>query len=76
MNLPANFSGNSLSENELEQKFGDSKEIMKTSAHALEGKTYFPNHTNISIAIDIAAQVASCGYEQGTGWGKQVNQLS
>jgi len=76
LNLLPNFSGNRLSKDELEQKFGDSKEIMKTVHDALEGKTYLPNHTNISMAIDIAAQVASCGYEHGTGWGKYVNQLS
>lgn len=74
LNILANFSGNNLSKDELEQKFGDSKEIMKTATHALEGKTYLPNDINISIAVDIAAQVASCGYEHGTSWGKQVKQ--
>ncbi|CAJ1979070.1 unnamed protein product [Sphenostylis stenocarpa] len=67
--------GNSLSEEELEQKFGDSKEIVKTVAHAFEGKTYLPSDVNISIVVDIATQVASCGYEHGTGWGKQVGWI-
>ncbi|KAK7342084.1 hypothetical protein VNO80_25027 [Phaseolus coccineus] len=67
--------GNNLSKDELEQKFGDSNEIMKTVAHALEGKTYLPNDINISIAVDIAAQVSSCGYEHGTSWGKQVGWI-
>ncbi|KAK8464019.1 hypothetical protein PHAVU_011G101700 [Phaseolus vulgaris] len=75
-NLPNRMeNGNNLSKDELEQKFGDSKEIMKTATHALEGKTYLPNDINISIAVDIAAQVASCGYEHGTSWGKQVGWI-
>jgi len=74
LKLLANFSGNRLSDDELEQKFGNSKEMMKTAARALEGKTHLPNDIDISIAVDIAAQVASCGYEHGSGWGKQVKQ--
>lgn len=65
------FSGNSISEEELKQKFGASKEMMKSAACALEGRTS-PNAINIAKVIDLANQVAGCGYEYGTGWGKQV----
>ena len=66
------FSGNSISEEELKQKFGTSKEIMKSVACTLEGRTYSYNDINISNVVDVASQVAGCAYEYGTGWGKQV----
>ncbi|XP_027345546.1 cellulose synthase-like protein H1 isoform X2 [Abrus precatorius] len=64
--------GNSMSEEELKQKFGASKEVVKSAAHALKGRTYSPNHINISKAVEVASQVAGYGYEYGTAWGKQV----
>ncbi|XP_040872662.1 cellulose synthase-like protein H1 isoform X3 [Glycine max] len=66
------FSGNSISEEELKQKFGTSKEIMKSVACTLEGRTYSYNDINISNVVDVASQVAGCAYEYGTGWGKQM----
>lgn len=56
----------------MKQKFGASKELMKSAACALEGRTYSPNAVNIANVIEAASQVAGCGYEYGTGWGKQV----
>lgn len=67
--------GNSISEKELKQKFGASKEIMNSAAYALEGRTNSPNDINISNVVDVANQVAACGYESGTGWGKQVGWI-
>ncbi|TKY66990.1 Cellulose synthase protein H1 [Spatholobus suberectus] len=67
--------GNSVSEEELKQKLGASKEVMKAAAHALEGRTYSLDDINISNAVDVASQVASCGYEYGTSWGKQVGWI-
>ena len=43
---------------------------MKSVAHALKGKTNSPDH--LSNSIDTAYQVAGCGYEHGTSWGRQV----
>ncbi|KAK7404889.1 hypothetical protein VNO78_05930 [Psophocarpus tetragonolobus] len=67
--------GNGISEEELKQKFGASKEIMKSVADALEGRTYSPNDINISNIVDVACQAAGCGYEYGTEWGKQVGWI-
>ncbi|KAK7312700.1 hypothetical protein VNO77_36772 [Canavalia gladiata] len=67
--------GNSISEEEIKRKFGASKEIMKSVAQALEGKTYSPNDINISNMVDVATQVAGYGYEYGTAWGKQVGWI-
>ncbi|TKY66991.1 Cellulose synthase protein H1 [Spatholobus suberectus] len=63
------------SEEELKQKFGASKEIMKSAAYALEGRTYSSNDINISNVVDVASQIAGYGYEYGTGWGKQVGWI-
>ncbi|RDX99405.1 Cellulose synthase-like protein H1, partial [Mucuna pruriens] len=67
--------GKSISKEELKQKFGASKEIMKSAAYALEGRAYWSNDINISKAVEVASQVAACGYEYGTGWGKQVGWI-
>ncbi|KAK7342083.1 hypothetical protein VNO80_25026 [Phaseolus coccineus] len=67
--------GNSISEEELKQKFGASKEIMKSAGCGLEGRRYSANAINIGQVIDLASQVAGCGYEYGTGWGKQVGWI-
>jgi len=45
---------------------------MKSAGCALEGRRCSPNAINIAQVIDLASQVAGCGYEYGTGWGKQV----
>ena len=54
------------------QKFGSSREIVKSAADALEGKTYSANYSNPSSFLEAAIQVSACGYEFGTAWGKQV----
>ncbi|CAJ1979071.1 unnamed protein product [Sphenostylis stenocarpa] len=71
----AKVSGKSISEEELKQKFGASKEMMKSAACALEGRTYSPNDINIANAIEVANDVSGYGYEYGTGWGKQVGWI-
>ena len=65
------FAGEILSNQELTQIFGGSKELVKSASLALQDKTYPPN-PNISKSLEEAHRVASCGYESGTGWGKQV----
>ena len=55
---------------EILKRVGSSKELMKSVAHALKGKTNSPDH--LSNSIDTAYQVAGCGYEHGTSWGRQV----
>ena len=52
---------------EILKRVGTSKELMKSVAHALKGKTNSPDH--LSNSIDTAYQVASCGYEHGTSLG-------
>ncbi|KAL2328376.1 hypothetical protein Fmac_021803 [Flemingia macrophylla] len=62
----------STSGNELKQKFGALKEFVKSVANALEGRTNSTNDIKISNYVDLANQIAACGYEYGTEWGKQV----
>lgn len=69
-----NVAENNLSEVELKQKFGASKELMKSVNHALEGKTFSASDIDVTNVVEEAIQVASYGYEYGTGWGKQVCQ--
>ncbi|KAJ1381427.1 Protein kinase-like domain superfamily [Sesbania bispinosa] len=69
------FAGNSISEEELKQKFGTSKELINSVVHALEGRTYSPNDINISNTIDVAGIVASYRYEYETDWGEQVGWI-
>ncbi|KAL4620098.1 hypothetical protein ACB092_06G128900 [Castanea dentata] len=57
---------------EILKRVGSSKELMKSVAHALKGKTNSPDH--LSNSIDTAYQVAGCGYEHGTSWGRQVQE--
>ncbi|XP_075672234.1 cellulose synthase-like protein H1 isoform X2 [Castanea sativa] len=56
---------------EILKRVGSSKELMKSVAHALKGKT---NSPDLSNSIDTAYQVAGCGYEHGTSWGRQVQE--
>ncbi|KEH29713.1 putative cellulose synthase (UDP-forming) [Medicago truncatula] len=67
--------GNNLSEVELKQKFGTSKELMKSVGHALEDRTYSASDISVNKAVEEAIHVASYGYEYGTGWGKQVGWM-
>ena len=64
-----------ISDEELIQKFGRSKEFMISATDALEEKTNLSCH-NISDSLDASSQVASCGYEYGSGWGTQVTNLT
>nr|POE98882.1 cellulose synthase-like protein h1 [Quercus suber] len=57
---------------EILKSVGSSKKLMKSIAHALKGKTNSPDH--LSNSIDTSYQVASCGYEHGTSWGRQVQE--
>ncbi|KAK4255330.1 hypothetical protein QN277_008342 [Acacia crassicarpa] len=66
--------GNSTSDEELAQIFGGSKDLVKSAALAFKDKTYSPN-PNISKSLEEAHRVASCGYEYGSGWGKQVGWM-
>ena len=52
--------------------FGSSKELAKSAANALMGETNSPNSIIPSDFIEKASRVASCVYESGTAWGKQV----
>ncbi|XP_011007182.1 PREDICTED: cellulose synthase-like protein H1 [Populus euphratica] len=60
-----------LTEKEQLRVFGNSKEFVRSAAHALQGKA----NTSPEILpklIEAAHQVAGCGYEYGTSWGKEV----
>jgi len=46
---------------------------MKSVGHALEERTYSASdNIDVNKVVEEAIQVASYGYEYGTGWGKQV----
>jgi len=63
------MAGNLVEDKLLE--FGSSKELIKSVAHAFKGKRDPPNH--LWDSIEAAHQVASCGYESSTSWGKEVS---
>jgi hypothetical protein len=52
-------------------KFGSSKELIKSAAYALKGKTDPP--TNLRNSIQAAYQVSGSSYEYGTSWGTKVS---
>ncbi|KHN44862.1 cellulose synthase-like protein H1 isoform X2 [Glycine soja] len=64
-----------LGEKILIQQFGRSKEFVKSAAVALDGKAYLPKDISPSNFIEAAIQVARCGYECGTFWGKKIGWL-
>ncbi|XP_058759228.1 cellulose synthase-like protein H1 isoform X1 [Vicia villosa] len=66
---------NKLSEKELKQKFGTSKELMKSVNHALERRNYSSMDINVKKGVEEASQVACNAYEYGTSWGKQVGWM-
>ncbi|KAI4334134.1 hypothetical protein L6164_018864 [Bauhinia variegata] len=66
--------GKSL-DHELFQKFGNSKGLVKSVAHAFEGKKHNHNDIYPTDSLEAAREVADCEYECGTGWGKQVGWL-
>uniref|UniRef100_A0A2N9J5C4 Glycosyltransferase 2-like domain-containing protein n=1 Tax=Fagus sylvatica TaxID=28930 RepID=A0A2N9J5C4_FAGSY len=51
-------------------KFGSSKELIKSAAYALKGKTDPP--TNLRNSIQAAYLVSGSSYEYGTSWGTKV----
>lgn len=58
---------------DLEKTFGKSTKFNKFVAQALSSSSRTAESPeSISKSIDEARQVASCGYEYGTAWGKQV----
>ncbi|XP_062152368.1 cellulose synthase-like protein B4 isoform X2 [Alnus glutinosa] len=67
-NTVESIKGNLVEDKLLE--FGSSKELIKSVAHALKGKRDPPNH--LWDSIEAAHQVASCGYESSTSWGKEL----
>ncbi|KAK7375197.1 hypothetical protein VNO78_35890 [Psophocarpus tetragonolobus] len=64
-----------LGERILIQQFGSSKEFVNSATKALDGKAYFPNDNSPSNFTEAAVQVAGCGYEYGTLWGKKIGWL-
>ncbi|XP_020238415.1 cellulose synthase-like protein H1 [Cajanus cajan] len=64
-----------LVENILMQQFGSSKEFAKSAVSALEDSAHSANDITPSNLIEAATQVANCGYEHGTCWGKQMGWL-
>ncbi|KAK7272276.1 hypothetical protein RJT34_28773 [Clitoria ternatea] len=64
-----------LTEKILVQQFGCSKEFVKSAVHALEGSAYSSNDLRPSNFSEAATQVANCGYENDTCWGKQMGWL-
>ncbi|KAL5865233.1 hypothetical protein ACOSQ3_002747 [Xanthoceras sorbifolium] len=53
----------------LLKEFGNSKELIKSAAHALKGDTNFPK--DLSNSLDVAHRVAGSTYEYGSSWGEK-----
>ncbi|XVE78451.1 hypothetical protein DITRI_Ditri13aG0146300 [Diplodiscus trichospermus] len=68
----ASFNGKLL-QYTLSKEFGNSKEFIMSTAEALKGNKGFPN--NLSESLEAACQVASCSYENGTGWGTKCGWM-
>ncbi|KAL5794123.1 hypothetical protein ACOSP7_002717 [Xanthoceras sorbifolium] len=60
-------------DDELLKEFGNSKEFIKSAAHALKGDTGFP--MDLSNSLDAAHQVAGSAYEHGSSWGEKVGWM-
>ncbi|RDY01531.1 Cellulose synthase-like protein H1, partial [Mucuna pruriens] len=71
----ANGTKGKIGEKILIQQFGSSKEFLKSTAHALDGIAYFANDISPSNFIEAAIEVAGCGYEYGTFWGKKIGWM-
>ncbi|KAK4577328.1 hypothetical protein RGQ29_027733 [Quercus rubra] len=56
--------------NNIPSNFGSSKELIKSGANALKGKTDPP--PNLLNSIQASYQVSGSGYEYGTSWGTKV----
>lgn len=61
-----------LTEKEQLKIFGNSKEFVRSAVHALQGKANMSPKILPNL-IEAAHQVAGCGYEYGTSWGKEVS---
>ncbi|XP_020238378.1 cellulose synthase-like protein H1 [Cajanus cajan] len=59
---------------EMKAIFGTSKVLVESATDALEGKTLSPNN-NLCNSLEAAREVASCEYDYGTAWGKQVGWI-
>ena len=59
--------------NNILSNFGSSKELIKSGANALKGKTDPPS--NLSNSIQASYQVSGSGYEYGTNWGTKVRNI-
>ncbi|XP_027339836.1 cellulose synthase-like protein B4 isoform X2 [Abrus precatorius] len=59
----------------LTQQFGSSKTFVKSVAHALDRSSYSPNNISPSNFVEAAIEVADCGYEYETSWGKHMGWL-
>lgn len=56
----------------LQISFGSSKDFVTAVADAFKGeKTEFAK--SLENSLEAANQVAACGYESGTDWGKKVS---
>lgn len=60
-----------LTEKEQLKIFGNSKEFVRSAAQALQGKANMSPQILPNL-IEAAHRIAGCGYEYGTGWGKEV----
>ena len=59
--------------NNILSNFESSKELIKSSANALKGKTDPP--PNLSNSIQASYQVNGSRYEYGTSWGTKVSNI-
>ncbi|KAL5797911.1 hypothetical protein ACOSQ2_002731 [Xanthoceras sorbifolium] len=60
-------------DDELLKEFGNSKEFIKSAAHALKGDRGFP--MDLSNTLDDAHQVAGSAFEYGSSWGEKVGWI-
>ncbi|XP_061970026.1 cellulose synthase-like protein B4 isoform X2 [Populus nigra] len=60
-----------LTEKEQLKIFGNSKELVRSAAHAIQGEANMSPKILPNL-IEAAHQVAGCGYEYGTSWGQEV----
>ncbi|XVE78449.1 hypothetical protein DITRI_Ditri13aG0146100 [Diplodiscus trichospermus] len=66
------FDGKLLDYTILSKEFGNSEEFIRSTAEALKGSKGFQN--NLSKSLEAAYKVATCSYENGTGWGTKVDE--
>ena len=59
--------------NNILSNFGISKELIKSGANALKGKTDPP--PNLLNSIQASYQVSGSAYEYGTSWGTKVSNI-